>query len=185
MKWRGSFRPKTCLHTWKDHRCYGYKINRAFVRERLKILQKKSEMVLYFIGAAIVNRTLHECLEIRNFSSKVENISLLRCAYWKYFSLNTRRGISYLRGATYYPLSLTSGCLAALWGWLVPFAFPQTLAWLPYKKKSNWFKIRFSLDSVHKKRHYVEIQCCAHATPPNWNMSAVTRAKIICLFRHW
>ena len=104
---------------------------------------------------------------------------------WKYFSLNTRRGISYLRGATYYPLSLTSGCLAALWGWLVPFAFPQTLAWLPYKKKSNWFKIRFSLDSVHKKRQCVEIQCCAHATPPNWNMSAVTRAKIICLLRHW
>ena len=31
-------------------------------------------MVWYFIGVYITNRTLHGCLEIRNFSSRVENI---------------------------------------------------------------------------------------------------------------
>jgi hypothetical protein len=42
----------TCyLHTRKDHRCYGYIINRAF--------RSESEMVWYFIGVYIINRTLH------------------------------------------------------------------------------------------------------------------------------
>ena len=41
-----------------------------------------SEMVWYFIGVYVINRTLHERLEIRNFSSRVENISLVR----EYFS---------------------------------------------------------------------------------------------------
>ena len=36
-----------------------------------------TEMVLYFIGVYIINRTLHGRLEIRNFSSRVENISTL------------------------------------------------------------------------------------------------------------
>ena len=40
-----------------------------------------NEMVWYFIGVYIINRTLHGRLEIRNFSSRVENISLVRCAY--------------------------------------------------------------------------------------------------------
>ena len=31
-------------------------------------------MVWYFIGVYIINRTLHGCLEIRNFSSRVEKI---------------------------------------------------------------------------------------------------------------
>ena len=34
-------------------------------------------MVSYFIGVYIINRTLHGRLEIRNFSSRVENISTL------------------------------------------------------------------------------------------------------------
>ena len=34
-------------------------------------------MVWYFIGVYIINRTLHDRLEIRNFSSRVENISTL------------------------------------------------------------------------------------------------------------
>ena len=47
-------------------------------------------MVGYFIGIYIINRTLHDRLEIRNFSSRVE----------KYFtSERTRREISYLRAA--------------------------------------------------------------------------------------
>ena len=33
-----------------------------------------SEMVWYFIGVYIINRTLHGRLEIRNFSSRVEKI---------------------------------------------------------------------------------------------------------------
>ena len=43
-------------------------------------------MVWYFIGVYIINRTLHGHLEIRNFSSRVENISLVRCAHsWNIF----------------------------------------------------------------------------------------------------
>ena len=58
----------TCyLHTWKDHRCYGYIINRAYL----------SEMVWYFIGVYIINRTLHGLLEIRNFFSRVEKRNFL------------------------------------------------------------------------------------------------------------
>ena len=33
-------------------------------------------MVWYFIGVYMINSTLHGCLEIRNFSSHEENISL-------------------------------------------------------------------------------------------------------------
>ena len=61
----------TCyFHMWKYHRCYGYIINHAF--RRIKLFQW---MVWYFIGVYIINRTLHGRLEIRNFSSRVENIS--------------------------------------------------------------------------------------------------------------
>ena len=70
----------TCyLHTWKDHRCYGYIINRAFCREKW--------MVWYFTAVYIINKTLHGRSVIRNFSSCVE----------KYF--NTWREIPYLRAA--------------------------------------------------------------------------------------
>ena len=59
----------TCyFQMWKDHRCYGYIINRAF---RSKKIIKWN--ILAFIGVYIKNRTLHGCLEIRNFSSCVEN----------------------------------------------------------------------------------------------------------------
>ena len=46
-----------------------------------------SEMVLYFIGVytCIVNRTLHGCLEIQNFSSRVE----------KYFTRSLRSLVKY------------------------------------------------------------------------------------------
>ena len=45
-------------------------------------------MVWYFIGVHIINRTLHGCLEIRNFSSHVEKMFF-----------NTQREILYLRVA--------------------------------------------------------------------------------------
>ena len=57
------------FHMWKYHRCYGYIINRAFRRK--KLFQWN---VWYFIGAYIINRTLHGRLEIRHCSSRVENI---------------------------------------------------------------------------------------------------------------
>ena len=41
---------KTCyLHTWRDHRRYGYIINRAF----------ESKLIWYFTGVYIINRILH------------------------------------------------------------------------------------------------------------------------------
>ena len=52
----------------------------------------KSEMVCYFIGVYIINRTLHGSLEIQNFSSCVE------------IFFNTRKEISYLQAAMYMGL---------------------------------------------------------------------------------
>ena len=45
----------------------------------------KSEVVWYFIGAYIINRTLHGCLEIRNSSSCIE----------KYFTHSLRSLVQY------------------------------------------------------------------------------------------
>ena len=50
----------------------------------------KSEMVWYFIGVYIINRTLHGRLEIQNFSSCVEEVFF-----------NTRWEILYFRAAMY------------------------------------------------------------------------------------
>ena len=59
----------TCyFHMWKDHRCYSYIINRAFHSK--KIIKWN---ILAFNGVYTKNRTLHGRLEIRNFSSCVEN----------------------------------------------------------------------------------------------------------------
>ena len=71
---RWDFARKTWyLHTWKDHR---YVINRAFG------LQQKYEMVWYFTAVYVINRTLHHCLEIRNFSSRVEKYFTSECKYF-------------------------------------------------------------------------------------------------------
>ena len=52
-------------------------------------------MVWYFIGVYIINRTLHGRLEIRNFSSRVENISRLSAAKkWNIFQLSRRNFVS-------------------------------------------------------------------------------------------
>ena len=59
----------TCyLHLRKDHGCYGHMIHRAF-------RSKKNAIVKWFgisLVFHIINRTLHDRLEIRNFSSSVE-----------------------------------------------------------------------------------------------------------------
>ena len=57
------------------------------------------EMVWHFIGVYVINRTVRDRLGIGNFSSRVENISLVE----KFGTLtgeiffNTRREISYCR----------------------------------------------------------------------------------------
>ena len=52
-------------------------------------------MVWYFIGVYIINRTLYGRLEIWNFSSHVENISLVCCAHsWNIFQHSKRNFVS-------------------------------------------------------------------------------------------
>ena len=55
-----------------------------------------SEMVWYFIGVYIINRTLHGRLEIRNFSSRVDKIFHSFAALTHEIFFNTRREILYL-----------------------------------------------------------------------------------------
>ena len=43
------------LHIWRDHCCYGYIINCTLCGKKNYI---KGEMVWYFIGVSIINRTL-------------------------------------------------------------------------------------------------------------------------------
>ena len=59
----------------------------------------KKEMVWYFIGVCIINRTLHGRAEIRNFSSRVEKIFHEWAQRTSEIFFNTRREISYLRAA--------------------------------------------------------------------------------------
>ena len=55
----------TCyLHTWIDHRCYGYIIYRAF----------KRKLIWYFTGVYIINRILHTGLWIWILSSRVQPV---------------------------------------------------------------------------------------------------------------
>ena len=56
-------------------------------------------MVWYFISVCIINRTLHGCLEIWNFSSHVEKIFHSFAALTCEIFFNTRREISYLHAA--------------------------------------------------------------------------------------
>jgi len=73
----------TCyLHTWRDHRRYGYIINRAF----------ESKLIWYFTGVYIINRILHTRPWIWISSSRVQpDISLVRCAHLWDIELTTRR----------------------------------------------------------------------------------------------
>ena len=78
------------LHMWKDHRCYGYIINRAFRRKKMSNWNG-----FVFIGVSIINRTLHSRLEIQNFFPRVEDISLVRCAhFWNIFQHSKRNFVS-------------------------------------------------------------------------------------------
>ena len=55
-----------------------------WLHNKSRLSQEKkclTEMVLYFIGVYIINRTLHSRLEIRNFSPRVEDISLVCCLH--------------------------------------------------------------------------------------------------------
>ena len=60
-----------------------------WLHNKSRLSQEKclTEMVLYFIGVYIINRTLHSRLEIRNFSSSVEKyFTSERSERVKYFS---------------------------------------------------------------------------------------------------
>ena len=80
---------------WKYHCCYGYIINCAFCR--IKLFQWNG-LVFHWCSYNKINRTLHGRLEIRNFSSRVENISLVRCAHsWNIFQ-HLKRNFVFSRG---------------------------------------------------------------------------------------
>ena len=100
MKYQVSFRMKTwyhvkitCyLHTWKDHHCYGYIINRS--------LRSTKKLTWHFTGIYIINRTLHGRLEIR--SNILQIISSI-CLFWyicTFFSLFTKTRIHYSQSGT-------------------------------------------------------------------------------------
>ena len=79
-------------HQWNTRWAFARKhdmIPLLWLHNKSRLSQEKNcfgEMVWYFIGVYIINRTLHGRLEIRNFSSRVENISLVRCAHsWNIF----------------------------------------------------------------------------------------------------
>ena len=59
----------------------------------------ESEMVLYFISVSIINRTLHDHLEIQNFSSCVKKIFYSFAPVTREIVFNTRREILYLHAA--------------------------------------------------------------------------------------
>ena len=69
MKYQVSFPMKTSyLHMWRDHRRYGYIINRAF----------ESKLIWYFTGVYIINRILHSrCMDM-NF--------IFSCSTWDLMS---------------------------------------------------------------------------------------------------
>ena len=78
----------------KYHHCYS-------CMNKLCLLQKKAVLVKWF-GISlvfIINRTLHGCLEIQNFSSYVEKIFYLHAALTHETFFNTERTFSYLSAA--------------------------------------------------------------------------------------
>ena len=79
----------TWLVIWKDHRCDSHMINCAFCSWK-NVYIHCTEMVWYFIGVNVINRTLHGRFEVLNLSSRVvfKNISLVHCAdSWNIFSI--------------------------------------------------------------------------------------------------
>ena len=72
------------VHMWKYQCCYGYIINGAF--RRIKLFQWNGLVFHWCLYNKINNRTVHGHLEIQNLSSRVENISLVRCPHsWNIF----------------------------------------------------------------------------------------------------
>ena len=73
-----------------------------WLHNKSRLSQEKkclTEMVLYFMGVYIINRTLHSRLEIRNFFPRVEDISLVCCPHlWNIFSTLEEKFRSYLIG---------------------------------------------------------------------------------------
>ena len=64
-----------------------------------------SEMVWHLIGVYVINRTLHDRLEIRNFSSRVGKYFTCSLRSAREIFFNTRRESSYVRAQ--YPPCIT------------------------------------------------------------------------------
>ena len=76
-----------CSHSNGD--IFTYENNRLFSRVNAR------KLTWYFIGVYIINRILDGRLEMRNFSSRVENISLVHCAHsWNIFQHSKRNFVS-------------------------------------------------------------------------------------------
>ena len=83
---QGELSRENMIFTWENNMLSSH-VKRSpllWLRNKSRLSQEKkclTEVVLYFIGVYIINRTLHSHLEIRNFSPRVEDISLVRCAH--------------------------------------------------------------------------------------------------------
>ena len=78
----------------KYHHCYSW-INKSYLLQKKAILVKLFGISLVFI----INRTLHGCLEVQNFSSYVEKIFYLHAALTHEIFFNAERKFSYLSAA--------------------------------------------------------------------------------------
>ena len=62
----------SCFHLWKDHRCYGYIINRDFCT--------RSQIVCHLIGVCIINLTLQR-ISARCYDISVRPYNILYIIY--------------------------------------------------------------------------------------------------------
>jgi len=106
-------------------------------------------MVWYFIGVynIIINRTLHSCLEIRNFSSRVEkNISLVHCTHSQNIFQHSKRNFvsphSHVISSVYTSLHhnyLQYLLIINIYN-VFFFTFSSSGVWAAFSCCSVWFK---------------------------------------------
>ena len=116
-------------------------------------------MVWHFIGVYIIKRILHGRLDKQNFSSRVEkNISLvLFTALTHEIFFNTRREISYLCTAVWYPLFMS---------------IINYFIWLDYHYEIQFARTKHNkhVTLLLKKLSY----CPLHVPPHNGHLSTTT-----------
>ena len=133
------------LHTWRDHRRYGYIINRAF----------ESRLIWYFTGAYIINRILHTRLWIWILSSRVQlDISRISAAtLMRYRVHHPKLKFVYTRGHVIssisanvvsavetQPIIAREKHLSSLWFFPVSVVFSVLLGsyWTDWKSWTTW-----------------------------------------------